>query len=496
VGLLRPLDFNQTAPPLFLVLTKMLVNVLGPAEWVFRLIPVAAALTTVLLLARLATRLLGTDVAAFTLWLAAFSPLALVYSNVFKQYSSDTLATVLLLSFALPVFEDPEPLRHWMALGAAGCVLLLFSQPAIFVAAGIVMAFVSQRNLRRGRLLVRCAVMSLAWTLFFAIVYATLYRPVASSPYMQRFWSNVISASLAYRGPRGVGELFGGDMLPLGLPGAIGLSLVVVGAVAIWIRRGTTITVLLTAPYAFLLAAFFLGKFPVYERLVLFMSPFLFLLIGAALATIVSGMYRRWQPFAAAIIPLACIVFFVINWPLWPTWSDNTRAVLKSRLQGGYAGEPVFIFPRSIPSWAFYTSDWSSNPRRYDWFVRAYRFGSLSFGDMPSRSAHPIENAAPPELSDLHRPEFLGLYSGVENTVPMINSEEPDPGWAAHEVMQLRQIAHPCVWLYSFQSRTGELIAIRGALKEAGAQVTVAAPLTQSPVALPGLERICWDSRK
>ena len=79
-GLARPLDWGQAAPVGFLWLERALTDLLGPAEWVFRLWPAAAGAGTlgvVWYVGRRAARPLS---AAFAVVALAFSLLALRYS--------------------------------------------------------------------------------------------------------------------------------------------------------------------------------------------------------------------------------------------------------------------------------------------------------------------------------------------------------------------------------------------------------------------------------
>ncbi len=101
VDLLKPLDYNQLAPVLFLMAEKAVVHWAGVGEHTLRALPMAAGLALPLLVFAVGRRLVdpATGLAAATL--AALSPTLHRYSNEVKPWSTDALATTLLLWIAL-----------------------------------------------------------------------------------------------------------------------------------------------------------------------------------------------------------------------------------------------------------------------------------------------------------------------------------------------------------------------------------------------------------
>src|SRR4029079_17812972 len=74
VELLRPLDYNQVAPPLFLWLARLGVRLGGTNEMALRAWPMLAALAVPPLLSLVAWRGLGAAGALATIALASLSP--------------------------------------------------------------------------------------------------------------------------------------------------------------------------------------------------------------------------------------------------------------------------------------------------------------------------------------------------------------------------------------------------------------------------------------
>src|SRR5262244_706024 len=82
--LLRPLDYNQAAPPLFLWIERFAVRVAGVTEPALRAWPIPR-------------RLAGPSAALAAVALAAFSPTLVRYTDEVKPYGTDALVTAAVL---------------------------------------------------------------------------------------------------------------------------------------------------------------------------------------------------------------------------------------------------------------------------------------------------------------------------------------------------------------------------------------------------------------
>ncbi len=135
--LLQPLPHNQIAAIGFVVVTKAIAGVLGPAEWALRLLPCLAGLASVVLCACVATKVLPRWGAALATLLFSLSDRGIYYATEFKPYSVDVLASLVALYWGLsrPPCSRTRRLADALLLGT----VLLFSFPAalVIVASGI-----------------------------------------------------------------------------------------------------------------------------------------------------------------------------------------------------------------------------------------------------------------------------------------------------------------------------------------------------------------------
>ena len=147
LDLLRPLDYYQVCPVLFLWIELTAVRVFGFSESALRLFPAICGLASVLLFRNLAARLLrGTPLLlAVAVFATAFYPIR--HSAEVKPYASDLVAALILLALAVEWLRRPEQSRWWWALSLVMPPLLALSYPSVFVAAGLLVLALGPRSL-------------------------------------------------------------------------------------------------------------------------------------------------------------------------------------------------------------------------------------------------------------------------------------------------------------------------------------------------------------
>ena len=151
LGLLKPLDFIQIAPILYLWVQKTFVNLFGFSEYSLRLYSLLCGVASLFVFRYMAGRLLrGTAlVLAFAVFAVAY-PLVR-YSGEAKPYGADMLVALILVTLAILWQEQPEKPRRWWALTLAMPLAMLLSYPAAFMGGGICLAMAIELLLRRDR---------------------------------------------------------------------------------------------------------------------------------------------------------------------------------------------------------------------------------------------------------------------------------------------------------------------------------------------------------
>jgi hypothetical protein len=431
-ALLAPLDYMQTAPPLFLWLERGVVLAAGAGEHALRAIAFIAG--TILLVAtwRLSRRLLPDEAALVALALVVFSPLLVYFANELKPYSSDALVTVFLLTAALRVGERPESRRRWAVLALGGAVGAGFSTTAPFVLAGVAAYLLLTSRVRRARhAALHAGLAAVIWIAAGAALFF-VHREVMddtsrTGAFMRAFWDQYFLT----RDPPGLGErvwiaefgaikstFLGGasrahEMAALGLVTVLGLLRLVR-------RNGVAVGALVAVPFACLAIAAALRWYPLAPRLILFVAPLTALLIAGGATWLTAIVTERVSHrgglvataavgFALLLVPARQALATFRNPPGVHELREMVRLTARAR-RTGRTMEPVWVSAAAEHSWRFYAGDSLRGVAR-----------------MPRR---PLAGT-PSELAP-----------GV-----LVGAWRHDGDRIVAEVTRLRQLARPCGWL-------------------------------------------------
>jgi hypothetical protein len=134
------LDYHQAAPPLYLCLLKTVGLLFGDSSRALRLPAFLASCAALLLFLAVTRRMLNPQARPWAVLLFAVSEQLLWHASEAKAYSVDVLAAVLVLS--VPCWGRLGSLRRQLlAYTLLTPLLLLFSYPACFLFAGLLLAY-------------------------------------------------------------------------------------------------------------------------------------------------------------------------------------------------------------------------------------------------------------------------------------------------------------------------------------------------------------------
>jgi uncharacterized membrane protein len=139
------LDYEQYCPPIFLVLSKLSINLFGTNEFSLKIIPFLGGAFSLILLYFLGKHFVKEKaIQWYLLLLFSFSSVAIRYSTEVKQYSTDAVICLALVYLAI-LFKNKEwNLKNsliWMFIGS---ISIWSSMSSIFILASVGFAFLYQ----------------------------------------------------------------------------------------------------------------------------------------------------------------------------------------------------------------------------------------------------------------------------------------------------------------------------------------------------------------
>lgn len=361
--LTEPLQLDQVAPRGFLLLEKAAVTAFGPSEYALRLLPFLAGLATLVLFWRLARHALEGWGVPIAVGLVAIGVPFVKYSAEVKQYGVDATAAVLLMLMALNLRGRDTSTRRLLLAGAAGLVIMWFSQAAVIVMAGMGLAATVEWALTRERRTLRV----LLWTMplwavacALAVVAGNASMTPSTREFMQDFWRAGFFP-LPHRSPSDLGwfwasaVMFFADvtLLRYQLP-ALFVVLALCGIAALW-QRQRFVALLVVGPFVVAMVAALAQQYPFRGRLLLFLTPAALLAVGAGIDW-TRRLGARLHPavgVAAAALLLASPVAAVIRTPP-PYDLEHNRTIAEYLGENHRPGDAVHVFPLSRIGLLFY----------------------------------------------------------------------------------------------------------------------------------------------
>ena len=318
LDLLRPLDYAQVCPLLFLWAELSAVKLLGFSEWSLRLVPLVSAIASVFLFRHMAGRVLRGLPLLMAVGIFAVSYHPIRHAADVKPYASDLLVGMILLALAIEWNRDRSRTSWLWGLAAFAPLALGFSHPAVFVAGGIGLALgpavwksgARTSQVAHGAFLVATAGSFLALYLLFtraqasatlagmSAQWATGFPPLGD-PLALLLWLTRVHTGSMFAYPCG------------GERGASVLTFVVflVGAWLLWRRRNRTVFALCLAPFALALVAACLKRYPYGgvthgspARIMQFLAPAICLLAGLGASAVLAWRARTIRIGLAALV--------------------------------------------------------------------------------------------------------------------------------------------------------------------------------------------------
>ena len=454
-GLAGSLDYDQTAPPLFLWILKTVSLVAGMSEYALRLLPLLAGLAIPWVVWRVVRALGGPVAGVIATTLAALSVPLIYFSAEVKPYSLDALIGGVVILLTLRVREEPRQSRLWWQLLIAGMVGALLTIPLPLILGGAVTGLLLDPRVRSApRTRETLAGMIGIWAVGFGLLYTLLYRDMTTM-YLHRFWAdtflNPLAADFSFRAYGGMLALL--DPLPPFedyLPLRWGLLLLGATLLPAARRAGLAGASQLVVPILATVLMSVLSKYPMGPRLLIFLSPCVFALVGIGLAELLR-LARIREPVAALLGTL-----LIVAWGAPeafgnledPETRKGGRDAVQRVLRADPA-EPVYILPGGIPTWVYYSTDWERpDTLRLAYFARVGASTGPSalnglVEEIPGGIRHPRYRMSSGRL------EVIGRRSGLAYREPNgFDQDHPDPGWAREEVARIVEVARPYIWVF------------------------------------------------
>ena len=363
IGLTQLLDYHQAAPIGFLFIEKFFIDLFGNHDFVMRLFPLIAGILAVYLIYRIARDSFGTA-GLFAVFIFAISWWLVYYSSELKQYGSDVMVMLLLLFLASKCLKEKGQAKDFLWLGIAGTLTIWVSHPSIFILAGIGLVLVLTK-LTRKEYAPWAWILGLGagWLASFGIEYLVSLRNIVADEYLIEYWRKAYVPMPPWSNKRWFlstyySFLFLAFHRADNLIALATLVLSFIGAISLLIRDWK-IALLIFSPFVMAAVASALQRYPLKDRFMLFLIPFVLLMMAEGFRGIY-WLVARWKPSVAAVF--SGVLALAVAWQIVPVTYEkavsgaveNIRPVLQYVAENRMPDDVVYIFYKTDPVYHYY----------------------------------------------------------------------------------------------------------------------------------------------
>ena len=450
-GLLHLLSYNQTMPIGLLFVLKTFVSTLGHSELVLRLPALLAGCALIVLTWKLMGKVEEMPIVIVVVALMATSSLLIYYSAEVKQYGVDAVVTLVILYLGIVTLKGEGP-QAWRDLIVTGAIAMFFSQPIIFILAGIsIAALVDPRFRSASMWRFWWYIAAASWLIPFALLYWLSYRETSQSRFMRAFWAPhfiQIGAPNVFR------DLIASLQIVLGkdhleyVPTLVLFCLFVIGLYGIASRHGLSIGMMGGAPLLLLLLAAAVKQYPLAPRLVLFYIPLLFWIYAASAFTIGSWLPHKLLLPVFALLSVALVLPAALragHRARHAAQHEATRDMVQI-MKAHNQDTPVYLAFGRYLEWEYYAGDWSHPEELHRRMDTAYQC-------MTSEELVHLgyTSQVPGDCNGLNFAATSGRPAELVGDVPPAprSGKEAEGQWALAESNRITAVGSKDVWLFT-----------------------------------------------
>jgi hypothetical protein len=382
--LLKPLSYEQYAPALFLWFQKFTGSILGFDEMAMRLPPLLASIAVLIVFYFASIKILPHSYVYILYFLCASFAVIELATSV-KQYNFDLLVSCVVILLTYNTLRDSAiDGKKLLPLALIGSIGIWLSMPAIFVLSGAVMMF-GYAMLRTKKINNATMVISLVWIVQMCLNYFYLLKPNIHLPNLEAFhnsfflnwntWSQNFSNLKNF-----IAYPMGATSLAISFHGFLFCT-----GIFYLIRHHKSFAVFLLTPILLTIVAAALHKYSLIERLMLFLFPFVLLIVGFGLSYLLSLIKGNYSKYLYVLLSLVCLVnfryySFIYRWRT-PYIFHQITAGLNVLDQQHVNGKQVIVHPFSVPTYKYYTTVQSQKAKWQNlkdafYAPNEYKFGS------------------------------------------------------------------------------------------------------------------------
>lgn len=357
------LQHQQSAPPLFMILTKFLASVINIKEATLRLIPLISSLVSIPIFFMFSKKILNNKFSIIAAnFLFGINYYLIYYAQEFKQYSVDVLMFLITFIILSSLELDKLSYKKILGIGAFLAIIPLISMPSVFV----IFAYYIDNFFRHKQILFKkLTVFITPVSLSSILLFITILLP-SKSEFLLSYWNDgfftlninkiivLLSTNLNY--------YFYPNKFILFI-----LILIIAGIYYIFKDRKIKNNSLTLLTVLLIISASFLRLYPMMQRVSLYLTPLLIILITKPL----DFLYLNKKLYSIFII---CLFFsglcsynlkYFKSLKLIPSYTYDARSVMQKLKEHYNEKDLIVINVASDSEFLYYKEYFKLNSNNY-----------------------------------------------------------------------------------------------------------------------------------
>jgi len=368
-SLLLPLDYGQGAPIGFLIVEKILVEILGNNEYILRLFPFICGIISLFLFYNIAKHYIEIKTIPIALILFVNSYWLTYYPSEAKQYSSDVTIALFLYFMVNYVQKNLTTLRI-VLFGITGGIVIWFSHSSVFILAGLGLSLFLLYFVRNEWLnILKISIAYSIWILSFTVCYFFFLENLSQNKWLISYWE----LGFAPFPPKSISDIkwfmktfFYLFEHPVGLDqNGITAFAFLAGFTSMFLKKKKQFLFLIS-PIPFVLLASGLHKYPFFQRFLLFIVPFVLLFVaeGAEQICAKASINSAIKILFIGLLILPSLFSSGMRL-IKPITVEENKLVIDYMKKNWQQGDMLYLYHYSWPAFAYYSKNYGFTKKDY-----------------------------------------------------------------------------------------------------------------------------------
>ena len=363
--LLKPLDYVQVAPILFLIIEKFFSTLIPNSEYGLRLFPLLSYWASLFFFYKTIKILFNNKIATiFALSLFVLNVMLIYYSSEAKQYMSDVLVYTGTVYFILKDYRNERTKLYILSIVAALAIGLSNVAPIILSVAGLYLLYEQFYLKKQKNGITGLAIVFIIWLTLFTVYYYFFIFNHPAKELMNSYWTwmsgflrfdspgNFVS-SLNYMVRSTILKMFSFQIVLK----VIAAILLIAGIFSIIRKKQTGLAILACSPIIIHLLLSGLRLYPFSLRLVLYLQPALIFICTAGFMHIITWLSFRFKSLNPKLFCLTPIIF-LFSFQEFPAKHVaefmEVKETIKYLKENVSDNETIYVYWFAGPSFQYY----------------------------------------------------------------------------------------------------------------------------------------------